>query len=292
MLSFFVKKCYKNGNLCEYFETMKHKMPKTKKKLIPIERRQQIIDHIAPKKVATISEISKVFNISEMTIRRDLLIMTEEGLLEKVYGGVIVSKRNKEPLVNQRISENILAKQKIAGEAIKRISDNDIVFIESGTTCLELVKLLNSKKNLTIITAAPHILFELSNQKNNNGFNGEVMCCGGYLRGDPDDLFIGERAIEFFNNLRINVAFFGILGINIADGFMVSNTFEAALLKKVMSVSNKSIGLADSSKFNKFSFIKVGPVEIFDEIITDTTFLDQDTINDFKNIIELSLVDL
>ena len=265
-------------------------MIKDEDKLIPVERRQQIIDYLLLKKIATISEISKKFNISEMTVRRDLIILIKEELLEKVFGGVMVNTKSREPLFNQRIVTNILEKKKIAQEALKRINDNDVIFIESGTTCLELAKLLNSKKNITVITAAPHILTELRNLKNNNNFNGEIMCCGGYLRGDPDDIFIGERAIEFFNNIKINITFFGILAINFKDGWMVSSSFEAELVRKVASVSNKTIGIMDSSKFNNTSFSKVGPINLLNEIITDNKYINKNIKNDIGKRIKLTVV--
>ena len=89
----------------------------------------------------------------------------------------------------------------------------------------------------------------------------------------PDGIFIGERVIEFFNNIKINIAFFGILAINFKNGWMVSSSFEAELVRKVVSLSNETIGIMDSSKFNNTSFAKVGPINLLNEIITDPRFI-------------------
>jgi DeoR family transcriptional regulator of aga operon/DeoR family myo-inositol catabolism operon transcriptional repressor len=237
--------------------------------MIPEKRRLKIANYIKLKKVVTNSEISKEFGISEITVRRDFDRLLDKGIIKKIYGGAATTESfMQEPVFVKRVKENIEEKKKIASEAIKRISDGDVVLIESGSTCLELVKLLPQKKNITIITTAPHILNALRNLKRNGDLDGEVLCCGGIWRDKPD-IFIGPQAIHFFNSLRINIVFFGIVALDLEEGWMVSSIHEAEITKKIVSCSEKIIGITVSNKFNKISLSKVGSLTLFNEIITD-----------------------
>jgi DeoR/GlpR family transcriptional regulator of sugar metabolism len=239
--------------------------------MIPQARRNKILEYVRQKKTATISEIAEKFNFSEVTIRRDLSSLAKENQIKKVYGGCMaVDDVVREPVFLQRIHENIIEKNRIAQEAQKRISDGDIVLLESGSTCLELAKNLSGKKGLKIITTCPHILNTLCDMKRSGKIDGDIMCSGGIWREEPD-IFIGPQAINFFNGLKINIAFFSPVAMNLEDGWMGANSFEVELLRKIVSVSEKVIGIMISSKLEKISLAGIGPASLFDEIITDSS---------------------
>ena len=237
--------------------------------MIPEERRREIINFVRERVTTTISDISQTFKISEITVRRDLDRLSKEGFIRKVYGGVTIPNTlATEPIFLARINENIEEKRKIASEAIKRIEDGQTVLIESGTTCLELVKLLPQKKNLRVISTGPPLINALCSLKRQKLFDGEIICSGGIWREEPD-IFIGPHAVEFFRHIRINVAFLGVVALNLEDGIMVSSQFEAELSKKIIACSKRVIALTDHTKFEKISFTKIGNLTLFDEIITD-----------------------
>ncbi len=240
-------------------------------KFIPEIRRSKIVDYLSTRKKVTLNEISKEFNISHITARRDFNILSEEGFIRKIYGGIELRNNiSVEPELFTRMNKNVEEKERIAKEASKRINDGDTILIESGTTCLELLKNLKDKKRLNVITAAPHILNSLCNLKRNGTFEGELYCCGGIWRGDPDDIFVGPQAESFFNHIKITIAFFGIFSISLKDGWTVSSYYESELTKKIIEASDKVIGIAHNSKFEKSSLIKIGKIDLFDEIITNT----------------------
>ena len=258
--------------------------------MIPEERRNRILDEIQSSGTASISEISKKFNVSKITVRRDLDNLKKMSLIKKVYGGAaVLNNFFQEPSLSDRISVNRIEKKQIAIEAIKRISNNSTILLESGTTCLELAKLLEQKKNINVITAAPHIINTLCNLKRENRFTGEILCCGGIWRPESDDFFVGTQAINFFDGIRIDISFFGLCAINIKDGWMAPSSFEADLISKIVSASDKVIGITHHSKFQRISFTKVGPVNLFDEIITDKGISEQD-LNNFKDIVKITTV--
>ena len=258
-------------------------------KMIPEERRNKIVEYIRSKGTATIPEISIKFEIAEITVRRDFDTLSKLGVIKKVYGGAAI-KNNffHELFFLERINDNREEKERIAAEAAKRIYNNSTILIESGTTCLELVKLLEQKKNINVITAAPHIVNMLCKLKRENKFSGEVLCCGGIWRGEPDDLFVGSQAINFFDSIRISIAFFGIVAINLEDGWMAPSSFEAELTKKIISSSKKVIGITHHSKFNRISFTKIGPVSLFDEIITNTE-LSKEDLEKYQKVVKITI---
>ncbi|PIU29432.1 MAG: hypothetical protein COT09_00845 [Candidatus Hydromicrobium americanum] len=258
-------------------------------KMIPEERRNKIVEYISSKGTVTIPEISKKFEIAEITVRRDFDTLSKLGVIKKVYGGAAIkSNFFQEPFFLERINDNREEKRRIAAEAVKRISDNSTILLESGTTCLELARLLGQKKNINVVTAAPHIVNILCNLKRENKFNGEILCCGGVWRGEPDDIFIGSQAINFFDSIRIGTAFFGIVAINLKDGWMAPSSFEAELTKKIVSLAEKVIGITHHSKFNRISFTKIGLVSLFDEIITDTG-LSKEDIEKYQKEVKITI---
>jgi DeoR/GlpR family transcriptional regulator of sugar metabolism len=245
--------------------------------MIPAERRNKIVDFIRKNKTASIQQLCDEFEISEITMRRDFDILSKKDLIRKVYGGaVIVDEVPIEASLLKRMNENIDEKRRIAGEAVKRISNGDTILLESGTTCQEVAKLLYKKQNINVVTAAPHIINLICSMSRDRRFNGELICPGGIWRGEPDDLFVGPQALNFFNNVKINIAFFGIFAINLYSGWMAPSIFEAELTKKIISCSEKVIGIAHHSKFNNVSFNSIGPISLFNEIITDKGLSEKD----------------
>jgi len=237
--------------------------------MIPEKRRKDIIDYVNMQGFVTIQELSKVYGCSEVTVRRDLDILSKSNLINKIYGGVSSKERIiNEPVFLENIKRDVEEKRLIAEEASKRISNGNVVLLESGSTCLELVKFLAYKKNLKVITTGLHILNAVTDLQRNGIFDGEVLCCGGIWKKDPD-IFIGPQAIEFFKNIRIDVSFFGIVAISLDHGWAVPNILEAELTNKIISCSEKIIGITIHSKFEKSSFYHIGALNIFNEIITD-----------------------
>lgn len=258
--------------------------------MIPEARRDRIVEYIKDKRTVTIPELSNHFGISEITVRRDFDKLAKQGLIRKVYGGATIVDTDKfEPVLAQRIQENINEKKRIAKEALTRISDGDIILIESGTTCLELVKILSIKKKIKVVTAAPHILNALIDLKRNNEFDGEILCSGGIWQEDPDDFFAGPQSSRFFEGIKIDTAFFGIFSIDYKDGWMTPNIFEVELTKTIVNSSRKVIGLTHHSKFNRTDFSKIGDIDLFDEIITDDS-IDQDVIDLYRKKVNISVV--
>ena len=237
--------------------------------MYPEDRRTRILNYINSRDFTDVSQIAEKFKVSEITARRDLLILTKSGLINRVYGGVKSSPPSaSEPVFTEHIKEFHEQKQQIAKEAVKYINDGDTIFLDSGSTLLELAKLLPAKKNLKVITWGLHILDMLCELARRGDFAGEVLCCGGTWRRDPD-LFIGPQSIRFFDDIIINKAFLGIIAVNLDFGWMGSSLIEVEATKKIMSISENTIGLMVSNNFGKTAIARIGPLESLPVVITD-----------------------
>ncbi|MBU0477194.1 DeoR/GlpR family DNA-binding transcription regulator [bacterium] len=249
--------------------------------MIPEERRNKILELVNNRENVTVEEIGKKFNISVITVRRDLDRLTQLGLLKKVHGGAMsIETIVDSPLHLSQKTVNIDAKRAIAKEAIKRINDGDFIIIESGTTCLELVRQLSGKRGLKVITASPNIATELGNISLNYNLGLEIISCGGILQPRTNFL-VGPYAKSIFDSVRVDKAFLTVTAIDLKYGISGGNLLEAEITKAVLSCARVKIGLIDSSKFEKTSFVRIAPVTVFDEIITDRN-LPKDVIKKYR----------
>ena len=251
------------------------------KKIIPEIRRNKIIEFIKINKTISLVELINEFNVSEITIRRDLSLLEKRGLIDKIYGGATKKPEQiSEIRYLRQLSKMVNEKRRIAVECSKRIKDNYIILLHGGTTCLEIAKNISTKKNLTIITCFPPIIEHLWKESAHNKRSFDIFCPGGKLN-IASNLFTGDHGQVFFDNIVIDLSFIGVIALNPFDGFMTTTKEEANLLKSIVKSSKKIIAPADHSKFSKTAFIKVGLLDDIDEIITDKG-LSNEVINEFS----------
>jgi DeoR family transcriptional regulator, fructose operon transcriptional repressor len=254
--------------------------------MIPENRRNKIIELLNVEKTLSLPALARHFDVSEITIRRDLEILEKKGLIDKTYGGA--SKRNvqvSEIHYLKQLTKMQKEKRHIANECVKRISNGSTILLHGGTTCLEIAKNLNSKRDLKIITCFPPIIDFLWKEIINKKLSFELYCPGGKLQ-IVSNLYTGNYTQSFFKNIIINISFIGVIALNINDGFMVTTEEEARVLNDIFNVSEKTIAPMDHSKFSKSAFIKAGNLDKIDEIITDKGLSDN-IVQEFrsKNII-------
>ena len=240
---------------------------------IPEARKFKIKELLSKEKILSIEQICKHFDVSSITIRRDLAGLEKEGFLKKVHGGAVYNEINKKsiidslPIFSKQLELFQKEKDLISKEASKRIQDNCNIIIESGTTCLSMVKYLEDKKNLKVITAGFPIaieLWKLSRIKNDI----KIGLCGGIINPNSS-ILTGVHAVNFFDYINANIAFIGCTAVSIDKGISTSFVEDSELTKVVVKSAKRVILLADSNKFVKYSFINVVPLNEIDEIITD-----------------------
>lgn len=228
------------------------------------ERHQHILEELQANGHVNVKELSSVMEVSEVTIRKDMKLLEDKNLLFRTHGGG--SKTN--PYINDRpVSEkealNREEKKNIAKVAAAMIANNDSIIIASGTTMLALARSINPDKHLTIITSALNVALELSGNKNM-----DVLQLGGQIRQSSSSV-VGPYAEQILEDVSCSLLFLGVDGIDLAMGLTTTNLMEARLNQKMIEAAQKTIVLADSSKFGRRGLGKICALDQIQRIITD-----------------------
>ncbi|GHT77474.1 DeoR family transcriptional regulator [Spirochaetia bacterium] len=228
------------------------------------DRQRGIMEIISDHGFAAVTVLSGYFDVSEMTIRRDLDILEALKVARRVHGGVVsAGSFGQEPIFDQRAASLVEEKQNIAKLAACLVKDNSVIALDTGSSALALVRLITAGKNLTIITSNIHIMRVCLRHPNLR-----VIVPGGTLRPYEGSL-VGTSTVEFLSGLHVNQFFMGVGGIDLAAGITEYSTEDIAVKRVMMANARQVIVLADSSKFGKVTFGKIGPLEAIDILVTD-----------------------
>ncbi len=234
------------------------------------ERRQKIKDILESKKRILVNEVSREFNISPVTIRKDLQILEKRGVLTRVHGGAIINHSAVRDLaLVEKEHIHIAEKKRIAFMAESMISTGDILILDSGSTTTQLARLLKFKKDLTVITNAVNIASELAASELT------VMLTGGILREKSFSL-VGPLAEESLKTITADKLFLGVDGIDFQYGLTTPNILEARVNSMMIKAAEEVIVLADSSKFGRRSLGVIDTLDSIDRIITDRNISESD----------------
>jgi DeoR/GlpR family transcriptional regulator of sugar metabolism len=210
------------------------------------------------------AELAERFDVSEMTIRRDLEILESQGVARRVRGGAISTvSRGHEPPFAMRAAEALPAKQRIAQVAAQQIDYGETAIIDVGTTTLELARCLKGRSALTIVTPSIHAALELANEPNLR-----VILTGGILRAGELSL-IGDFAERTLAGLNCDVLFMGVGGIHAEKGLTEYNLDDSRVKRAALQTASRRVVLADASKLNRVCLATVASLEEIDVLITD-----------------------
>ena len=233
-----------------------------RRKLLTPER-ERLIFNALEGGAKTIFELSESLEVSEATIRRDLLSLEAQGKIRRVHGGAALLKFPlHEPVFTEKASINRLEKESIARLALGFIDDSDTIYIDGGSTALELAKSLGEKNNLTVVTNSLMAAAELMESHH------KLIIVGGEFRHLSRTL-VGPLTAQTLNALKIGKAFLGTIGFDAIDGISTTDPNEAFTKELVMRRSDKVFVLADSTKFTKSSLALSGTLDDIDVVITD-----------------------
>jgi len=244
---------------------------------IPAERRARILEFLKGKGIVRVDDLSENLNVSVITIRRDLTVMEEEGLLERTHGGAISTNLQvNEPSYFDKDKKNINFKKAIARKAASLIIDRETVFVNSGSTTALVLRELALKKNLTIITNNVGALATVEMRP-----DCELILTGGTLRAGTSCL-VGEEVLNRLDRVHPTACIIGIDGISFKMGLTSHNTHEAAVSRKMIDQTRgRVIVVADSSKLGVLSQHNIGVLDDIDVFITDI-LPDPSFVRDFE----------
>jgi DeoR/GlpR family transcriptional regulator of sugar metabolism len=230
------------------------------------ERRFRIREMLSVDRTVNASELTRTLGVTAATVRRDLAALEQEGVLVRSHGGAAshAPSTNFQPSYEALGRVNKEEKQAIALEAERMILDGDTLFLEGSTTVYELVRRLQHRKRLTVVTNSPLILCQLQRCPNIN-----LMCTGGDLQKDVFYLS-GLWAQRSISEIRVDKAILGVSAIDPTYGVSTASSAEAQIKKMLLKVARVRIALADHSKFGNQAFAYVGPVTDFNTLITDS----------------------
>lgn len=196
-------------------------------------------------------------------MRRDLEELEERGEVKRVHGGAVtVESHLEEPLFDAKTSIATREKQRIARAALEYIAAGNTIYLDGGSTVLELVRLLRDHTGLTVVTNSLRAAIELA------GRGPRLILIGGELRRLSQTL-TGPLTRLVLQELHVDTAFMGSMGLSVADGMTTTDPGEAYTKQLVLDRASRVILLADSSKEGKVSFAEAGKLDCIDVLITD-----------------------
>ncbi len=223
---------------------------------IKVERLDAIRSHLYANGFSTINAIARSVGASVATIRRDLQKLEREGAVDRVHGGARIAEGSSvEVAFQERARTNLAAKRAIAAAAFEKLASRSSLFLDAGTTVLQLARLIRiNPLPLRIFTNGLPVAQELSNLPQI-----EVTLLGGQLRSENSSV-VGPHAEAMLQSLWLDQLFLGASAIG-EDGAIYSvDSAEASLNRCMLSRSAQRFILADASKFGCLATYKVAPL--------------------------------
>ena len=228
------------------------------------ERRGAIRGFLANRGEVGIAELAAEFDVSEMTIRRDLEELEDQGVARRVRGGAIATvSRSYEPPLAARTTEAHEAKQRIAGAAAEYIEYGETAILDVGSTTFALAQRLRGRGGFTIVTPSVQAATELAGDPNTR-----VILTGGIVR--PGELsLIGDLAEGTFAQLNCDVLFLGVGGIDAEKGLTEYNLDDTRVKRAAIKAASRKVALADQTKLGRICLASIASLSEIDVLITD-----------------------
>jgi DeoR/GlpR family transcriptional regulator of sugar metabolism len=241
-------------------------MPSSKSRDLAPKRLEELRGILGQDRVVRVEELTGQLGVSSATIRRDLGELEKLGEVRRVYGGAVsTGGRLDEPLFDDKTSVAAGEKRRIAEAAAKLVVANDTIYLDGGSTVLELARLLKERSNITIVTNSLRAAVELA------GRGPRLILVGGELRRLAQTT-VGPLTRFMIQELHVDKAFMGTIGLSLEEGLTTTDPTEAYTKELVMDHAREVILLADSSKAHKISFTRAGRLEKVHMLITDERF--------------------
>lgn len=238
----------------------------------PLERRKLIIEELSKNEKIDIDQLATNLNVSSMTIRRDLNALEFNKKIIRTHGGAVLQNAlvHESSFVDKE-GKFMLEKREIAKEAVNLIQDGSTILMDSGTTTLEIAKLLKGRQGFTVITNDIKIAVALMDSEV------KVIIAGGELQNNIGALF-GPLTENMLKEIHVDLCFLGAHAAHPEVGITAPTHEKAAIKKLMIDAAEKTWLVADSSKFNKKSLATVCDLSGIDGVITDHHISDNDKI--------------
>lgn len=250
--------------------------------MLKFERQNKILELLNENDSLLVTEMSKIFKCSDETIRRDLKELDKAKLLTRTHGGAFMARKNDKTYPTK--IRNILLlneKTRLSEKVINFINENDLIFLDSSTTCYQLAKhIISNKMNVTIATNSILIANLCTETKNNI----ELIMLGGHLRNNNMST-VGMEGLEQIKNYYADKCIISPPKLNIELGIFDNNNYEASIRKAMIDNSSYKILMVDHTKLSDFTNYKICDTDFVDLLITNKSLDEKNKIIlDEKNI--------
>jgi len=228
------------------------------------KRREEILQLLAQQGNLQVSSLVSRFGVSAVTIRTDLGVLEQQGLIHRSHGGAAL-KGNLPPEqhIHQKDAINTPLKERIGAAAARLVEAGDNIIIDSGTTTLHMARHLRGLERVAVMTNGLNIAWALADTE---GI--ELMLTGGRLRKQSLSIQ-GAQAEACLDNYGFDKLFLGVDGLDLQFGLSTYHEAEASLNQKMVARAKKVIVLSDASKFGRISLHRIAQLDQVDMVITD-----------------------
>jgi len=244
--------------------------------MLASQRRQKIIDLLTEDGMARVAELSRIFQVSEVTIRQDLDKLEHEDLIIREHGGAYLkSLAAQVQSFTFQHQENMDLKSRIGARAAEMIEDGSTIILDSGSTTTEVARHIQEFSDLTVITNAVNIPLIIGGRR---GLI--VLLTSGEFKA-PTLSLTGQKAADFFENLHADKLFLATAGITLKAGLTYPSLSDLPVKKAMIDAAETVYLVADSSKIGKQALASLGALSLIDYLITDDS-ITNDQKNDFE----------
>lgn len=224
------------------------------------QRREEIVSRVQTVGHIAVRDLAEALAVSDATIRRDLRQLADEGRLELVYGGATLP-RMRDHSIQGRTRREAEAKRVVGRLAAGLVADDEMLFVDSGTTCFEMRRHLARRSGLSIIVNSARLAMEL-------GAGASVVMIGGHYRPERMDN-IGPLAVAAIEQLRGYLAFIGADGLDPEFGLTATDIQTSFLYQHVLRNAREAILCVDHTKFLSPSLFRICGWEAISRVVTD-----------------------
>lgn len=213
----------------------------------------------------SVSGLSGRFGVTEETIRRDLEKLEKRGIATRTYGGAVLNPDylNQNSIhFNQRAQINLKEKRIIAEKAVQLMAKETTIGFDSSSTAMEIVRHMGDGAGKTLVTNSVEVLLETSQSSIN------VLSTGGFLNRKSMSLY-GVAAQNTIQHYHMDIAFLGCKALSMTSGIFDSNEYETLIKNAMVAQSQKVVLVADHTKFDRISFVRLMGFEKLHALVTD-----------------------
>jgi DeoR/GlpR family transcriptional regulator of sugar metabolism len=232
--------------------------------LYPAERQQRIMAIITRNGRASVSELSLMFGVSEVTIRADLQALAAGDLIMRTHGGAMLAPRAPELSLTLRRQQQVDAKDRIGVAAAGLVDNGDAIFLDASSTALALAHALRQRRDLTVLTNSLVVAQSLLDA---SGVT--VVMTGGTLQRETVSL-MGTDGLAILRKYNLKAGFFGAHGLSFPEGLTDVSAGEAEVKRQVVALCRQVVALIDATKWGRVGPASFARPEDLQVIVTDT----------------------